>query len=76
MATLSVIKQLLVKNCDITYNVQRLSYSNFLPKTAIQSEKYYENINSIDPNTSSNIMRSYLVYHGKKKYEIDKTSKK
>ena len=68
MATFSVIKQLLVKNCDVTHNVQRLSYSNFLPKTAIYSEKYYENINSAEPNTSSNIIRSYLVYYGKKKY--------
>ena len=68
MATFSVIEQLLVKNCDVTYNVQGLSYSNFLTKTAIHPEKFYENINSADPNTSSNIMRSYLVYHGKKKY--------
>ena len=62
--TFPVIKQLLVKNCDIMYNAQRLSYSSFLPETCICSEKVYENINSTDPNTSSNIMRSYLVYHG------------
>ena len=68
MATFSAIKQLLVKNCDVMCNVQRLSYSNFLQKTAIYAEKFYENINSADSSTSSNIMRRYLVYHGKKKY--------
>ena len=46
---------------------QRLSYSNFLLETTIHTEKFYENINSTYPNTSSNSMSSYLVYHGGKK---------
>ena len=30
----------MVKTYDVTYNVQKLSYSNFFPKTAIRTEKF------------------------------------
>ena len=50
MATILVIKQLLVKNFDVTCNAQGLSYSNFLPKNGYSIKKSYENNNPTDPS--------------------------
>ena len=58
MATFSAIKQLFVKNCDVMYKCLECKFSNFLPKTAIHTERNCENINSTDPNTFSNSMMS------------------
>ena len=42
--------------------------ATFCQKQLFTPKKICENINSADPNTSSNSLRSCLVYHGKKKY--------
>ena len=58
MATFSAIKQLFVKNCDVMYKCLECKFSNFLPKTTINTEKICENINSTDSNTFCNSMMS------------------
>ena len=75
MATFSVINNFSLKIVTLRTNAQRLSYSNFLLKTAIHTEKFYKNINSTDPNTSSNSMRSYLVYLVKRNTKLIKPQK-
>ena len=54
------------------YKCLECKFSNFLPKTTINTEKICENINSTDSNTFCNSMMSctsqyILVNHGKKK---------
>ena len=55
------INKFFVKNCGVTHKYIERKLQQFFAKKKLLTQKKFENINSTDPNTSSNSMRSGLA---------------